>query len=99
MVLRAYCKQRSIQLCFERSYCILFGNIALVLTLPQKGFWYLLAVWRIIQKYKVHGTISPLAGTGRPFKLIAKTATPSVENRENFDTGTFQKSHICIITL
>ena len=28
-----------------------------------------LTVWRIIQKYKVHGTISHLSGTGRPFKL------------------------------
>ena len=46
-------------------------NVAQVLTSPR----FLvpkLTVWRIIQKYKVHGTISDLSGTGRPFKLTRK---------------------------
>ena len=29
-----------------------------------------LTVWSIIQKYKVHGTISCLSGSGRPFKQM-----------------------------
>ena len=29
-----------------------------------------LTVWPFLQKYKVHGTISCLSGSGRPFKLM-----------------------------
>ena len=69
MVLTAYCKQRIIQLYFERG--ISYGNVANVLTaegfrLPKQTMWV------TIQKYKRHGTISRLPGSGRPFKLTRK---------------------------
>ena len=66
MVLTAYCKQRIIQLYFERR--ISYGNVAKVLTV--EGFQVpKQTVWATIQKYKRHGTISRLPGSGRPFKL------------------------------
>ena len=66
MVLTAYCKQRIIQLYFERR--ISYGNVAKVLAaeefrVPKQ------TVWVTIQKYKTYGTISRLPGSGRPFKL------------------------------
>ena len=66
MVLSMYCKQRIIQLYFDRS--ISYGNVVRVLkaeglVVPKK------TVWKTIQKYKTHGTICRLPGSGRPFKL------------------------------
>ena len=66
MVLTAYCKQRIIQLHFERR--ISYSNVAKVLAVegfrvPKR------TVWATIQKNKTHETISHLPGSGRSFKL------------------------------
>ena len=69
MVLTAYCKQRIIQLYFERR--IFYSNVAKVLA--AEGFWVpKQMVWASIQKYKTHGMISRLLGSSRPFKLTHK---------------------------
>ena len=69
MVLTAYCKQEIIQLYFE--WRISYGNVAIVL--PAEGFRVpKRTVWATIQKYKTHGTISHLPGSGSPFKLTCE---------------------------
>ena len=66
MVLTEHCKQRIVQFYLERR--ILYGNVAQVLA--TEGFRVpKQTVWATIQEYKAHGTISRLAGSGRPFKL------------------------------
>ena len=84
MVLTAYCKQRIIQLYFERR--ISYGNVAKVLAaegfrVPKR------TVWVTIQKYKTHGTISRLPGSGRPFKLT-REMLDAVEERMKQDDET-----------
>ena len=66
MVLSAYLKQRIVQLYFQRR--VSYGVLAQVLA--AEGFPVSKkAVWATIKKYKEHGTISRLPGSGRPFKL------------------------------
>ena len=60
----AYFKQQIIQLYFE--WRISYDNVALAAEgyrIPKQ------TVWATIQKYKTHGTIFCLPGSGRPFKL------------------------------
>ena len=69
MVLSRYCKQRIVQLYFERK--VSYGRIAKVLAAeglkkPKK------TIWTTISKYKAHGTLSRLPGSGRCFKLMPK---------------------------
>ena len=64
MVLSCYCKQWIVQLYFEQN--VSYGRIAKVLAaeglkVPKKNIW--------TTKYKVHGTLSCLPGSGRCFKL------------------------------
>ena len=66
MVLSRYCKQRIVQLYFERK--VSYGRLAKVLAaeglkVPKK------TIWTTISKYKAHGTLSRLPGSGRRFKL------------------------------
>ena len=64
--LSAYLKQRIVQLYFQRR--VYYDVLAQVLA--TEGFRVLKkAVWVTIKKYKEHGTISCLPGSGRPFKL------------------------------
>ena len=66
MVLSVYLKQRIVQLYFQRR--VSYGVLAQVLA--AEGFRVSKkAVWATIKKYKEHGTISRLPGSGRPFKL------------------------------
>ena len=61
MVLTAYCKQHIVQLYFEIR--VLYGNSTQVLA--TEGLWVpKQTVWATIQKYKGHGTISCLPGSG-----------------------------------
>ena len=60
MVLSVYCKQRTVQLYFERR--ISYERGAQVLA--EEGFW--------LPKQTVHGTISRLPGSDRPFKPTCK---------------------------
>ena len=81
MVLTAYCKQRIIQLYFERR--ISYGNVAKVLAtegfrVPKR------TVWVTIQKYKTHGTISRLPGSGRSLKLT-REMLDAIEERMKQD--------------
>ena len=69
MVLTTYCKQRILQLYYGRR--ISYGNVVNVLraegiVVPKK------AVWETIQKYKTHGTITHLPGSGQPFRLTSE---------------------------
>lgn len=66
MVLSVYCKQRIVQLYFERR--VSYGNIAKVLAadrlkVPKK------TIWATIKKGKEYGTLSHFPGSGRRFKL------------------------------
>ena len=68
MVLSAYCKQQIVQLYFERR--ISCERVAQVVAegfqVPKQ------TVWATVRKYKAHGTISRLSGSGRPFKLTCE---------------------------
>ena len=69
MVLSRYCKQRIVQLYFERK--VSYERIAKVLAaeglkVPKK------TIWTTISKYKGHGTPSCLPGSSRRFKLTPK---------------------------
>ena len=84
MVLTAYCKQRIIQLYFERR--VSYGNVSQVLA--TEGFCVSKkAVWTTIQKYKEHGTISRLPGSGRPFKLT-REMLDAIEEQMRLDDET-----------
>ena len=85
MVLTAYCKQRIIQLYFERR--VSYGNVVHVLAaeglrVPKQ------TVWATVQKYKKHGTISRLPGSGRPFKLTGAMVTAIEERMQQDDETT-----------
>ena len=70
MVLSRYCKQRIVQLYFERK--VSYGRLAKVLA--AEGLKVLKkTIWTTISKYKAHGTLSPLPGSGRRFKLTPET--------------------------
>ena len=65
MVLSAYCKQQIVQLYFERR--ISCERVAQVLV--AEGFQVpKQTVWATIRKYKAHGTVSRLSGSGRAFQ-------------------------------
>ena len=67
MVLTPYCTKRIIQLYFEGR--IFYSHMAKVLA--ADGFWVpKQMVWAIKQKYKTHGTISHLPGSGRPTRKM-----------------------------
>ena len=69
MVLSAYCKQQIVQLYFERK--IFCERVAQVLV--AEGFRASKqTVWAALSKYKAHGMISRLPGSGRPFKLTCE---------------------------
>ena len=73
MVLSAYSKQRIVQLYFERR--LSYANVAKVLA--AEG--YIVSkqtVWATITKYKTHGTLSRLPGSGRHFKLTPISRLP-----------------------
>ena len=85
MVLTNYCKLRIIQLYYQRR--ISYGNIVEVLKaeglkVPKK------TVWKTIQKYKSHGTIYRLPGSGRPFKLSDDVITLIEEQMKRNDETT-----------
>ena len=66
MVLSAYCKQRIVQLYFERR--LSYANVAKILA--AEG--YIVSkqtAWAVIRKYKMHGTLSRLPGRGCRFNL------------------------------
>jgi transposase len=84
VVLTAYCKQQIVQLYFERR--VSYGNVVHVLAaeglrVPKQ------TVWATVQKYKKHGTISRLPGSGRPFKLTGAMVT-AIEERMQQDNET-----------
>ena len=73
MVLSVYCKQRIVKLYFERR--LLYANVTKVLA--AEG--YIVSkqtVWATIRKYKMHGTLSRLPGSGRRFKRTPNLTWP-----------------------
>ena len=89
--LTAYCKQRISQLYFERR--ISYGNMTKVLA--TEGFRVSKRmVWATIQKYKTHGMISHLPGSGRPFKLLDAIEEQMKQNAQRVGHGQLQPSHI-----
>ena len=84
MVLSTYYKQRIVQLYFQRR--VSYQNIVSVLKLEvikasKKG------VWITIQKYKRHGTISRIPGSGRPYKITSEMLR-LIEDRMKDDNET-----------
>ena len=66
MVLSAYCKQRIIHLYLDRKFS--YSNV--VSALQEEGIKVSKrAVWLTVKKYREHGTISRLPGSGGSFKL------------------------------
>ena len=65
MVLSTYCKQQIVHLYFERR--LSYGNIAHVLAAEGLKVRKKM-VWATIKRYKEHGTISRLPGSGRRFR-------------------------------
>ena len=79
-----YCKQRIVQLYYERK--VSCGNIARVLAaegyrVPKQ------TVWATTKKYKDHGTLSRLPGSGRRFKLTPEVLA-MIEERMRTDDKT-----------
>ena len=66
MVLSAYCKQRIIQLYFDRK--LSYGGVVKALEEEQLKATKR-TVWMTVKRYKNHGTIFRLPGSGRGFKL------------------------------
>jgi transposase len=84
MVLSNYCKQRIIELYLVRK--LLYGSI--VATLEAEGLKLSKkAAWATIKKYKAHGTISRLLGSGRPYKL-SEDILKTIEARMKEDDET-----------
>ena len=79
-----YCKQRIVQLYFKRR--VSHGNIAKVLAaegyrVPRQ------TVWATIKRYKDHGTLCRLPGSGWRFKLMPKVLA-LIEERMQADDET-----------
>ena len=79
MVLSCCCTQRIVQLYFKRK--VSYGRIVKVLKVPKKTFW------TTISKYKAHGTLSRLPGSGRRFKLMPE-ALAMIEAQMQADNET-----------
>ena len=84
MVLSTYCKQRIVQLYFERR--VSYGNITRVLAAEELKV-HKRTVWVTIKRYKEHGMISCLPGSGRRFRLTPKMLT-IIEQRMQEDDET-----------
>ena len=85
MVLTAYCKQRIVQLYFDRR--IWYGKVARFLA--TEGFRATKQiVWAFIQNYKEYGTISCLPESGRPFKLTPEMLEATEERMKQDDETT-----------
>ena len=85
MVLSTYCKQRIVQLYFERR--VSYGNIANILAaeglkVPKK------TVWATIKRYKEHGMIHRLPGSGRCFQLTPEMLAIIKERMQEDDETT-----------
>ena len=84
MVSTVYCKQRIIELYSSRR--ISYGRLASIL--KEEGLKVSKAsIWATIQKYKRHGTIACLSGSGRP-KKITTEIMKLIESRMKEDDET-----------